>query len=133
MSGSWEYRTYRVEWQVQSVEVDQYDQNPRIYATASFPSREEADAHRREIAQPHAYVSGRWVPYDAPHSYVDCYVRYVEVRVDLDARIAPLEAALSAERKKVEILRKALDELGTSRVRDHVAMGKANLLLKSIV
>ena len=49
------------------------------------------------------------------------------------ARAEAAEASLSAEREKVEILRKALDELGTSRVRDHVAMGKANLLLKSIV
>lgn len=72
------YKTYRQEWRVNSVEVDHYDCNPRVYATAAFPTREEAEAHRLAIAKPHQFVEGRWVPNDAPHSYVDCYVQYTE-------------------------------------------------------
>lgn len=75
-----EYRTYRVEWQVQSVTVDQYDQNPVIYARKSFATKSEAEEYRKQIAKPHQYTS-RWVPNDATHSYVDCYIRRVEVFV----------------------------------------------------
>jgi hypothetical protein len=75
------YKTYRQEWRVNCVEVDQYDRNPQTYASASFPTREEAEAYRETIAAPHKYVVGRWVPNDATHSYVDVYVQRTEVLV----------------------------------------------------
>lgn len=95
----WEYTRKRIEWRVQSVEVDQYDQNPVAYATAVFPTQELAAAHRERIAKPHEWVEGRWAPNDAPHSYVDCYVTRAEVPVD-DAELASLRAELEQLRRE---------------------------------
>lgn len=71
---NWEIRTYRVEWLAECGMVDQYGQNFQPYDTVVRPSQEAAEIALREIAHPHPYVSDRWVPNDAPHSYVEARV-----------------------------------------------------------
>lgn len=86
-------KTYRVEWQVQRGEIDQYGQNFKAYAVDSFPTREEAAAFLPTVAHEQGHVIGRWIPNDAPHGYCEAQIVYREVPV-----IRPTAPAADVER-----------------------------------
>jgi hypothetical protein len=76
-----QYKTYRVEWQVQCGEVDQYGQTFKAYKTYPFPTREAALAYLPQVANKAVLGGGfeRWTPKDAPHGYCEAQVVYREV------------------------------------------------------
>ena len=79
MKTGFSHKLYRCEWVAYIDEVDQYGQSHRPYWEDAHPTREAALASLERVSKPHEYVSGRRVPRKAPHSYMECGVRYREV------------------------------------------------------
>ena len=75
------FKTYRCEWQIQFITVDQYEQVTGVYRTIPFPTLEEATAARPEYAEPHQWVKSRWVPKDRTSDYQEVEINYKEVLV----------------------------------------------------
>jgi hypothetical protein len=71
------YRTFRVEWVVKIVLVDQYGKEdvfqPPFYESV-HPTREDAVAELERVTRPHQYIKGRRVSNMISHEYHDCYV-----------------------------------------------------------
>jgi hypothetical protein len=78
---NFQHKTYRVEWQVQCGEVDQYGQNFKSYRTDPFPTREEALAFLPQVATLHERLE-RWIPRDSRHGYCEAQVVYREVEAN---------------------------------------------------
>jgi hypothetical protein len=77
------FKTYRCEWRVCWINVDQYGQEVDEYKFEPFPTREEALNYRALVAHEHQYVKERWIPNDATNDYQECVVRYREVQVQV--------------------------------------------------
>jgi hypothetical protein len=92
---AFQHKTYRVEWQVQRGEVDQYGLNFKAYATDPFPTREEAAAFLPTVANKLERLD-RWIPKDAPHGYCEARIIYREVEVQ-SRPAAPLPPDLPRE------------------------------------
>lgn len=79
MSAPFVYKTYRCVWSTECYTVDQYGMRDaqKPYYVRDCPTREEALNHLGGVAH---YVDppGRWVPDEAPHSYVEAGVIYHE-------------------------------------------------------
>jgi hypothetical protein len=60
--------------------VDQYELNFIPYKMYPLPTREKAQAYL-PLAYEHEFVKGRWIPKNAPHSYCEARILYVEVEV----------------------------------------------------
>lgn len=80
-------KIYRCQWMVEVVIIDQYEEEqrsePKPYSVA-FKTREEAEAHRDEITEPHPYSPGRRILKDRTlvnHSYYRIGVNYREVEM----------------------------------------------------
>ena len=79
------YKTYRCEWQLQTVNVDQYGQTMSVESYISYPTRAEAEAAREVYAVPNRHAM-RWHPKDAAgkavndYQQVDIVYREVEVK-----------------------------------------------------
>lgn len=81
MLTTWEHKTYRIEWCVMHVEVDQYGIEQGTLDTFPFATKGEAERFRPEVAEQHKYVKGRWIPKDAKHTYVETIIRRRETLV----------------------------------------------------
>jgi hypothetical protein len=78
---NWSFITYRVEWCVEIVEVDQYEKEMSTLYVKPFPTKEEAEKHISEITTPDKYVEGRLIWKNAANSYHNCRIRRREVKV----------------------------------------------------
>jgi hypothetical protein len=76
-----QFKTYRVEWQVQLGDVDQYGQNFTPYEVYPFPTREEAKAFLPEVAVEHSHVKERYVPKKGNNGYREARISYKEVEI----------------------------------------------------
>lgn len=73
-----QHKTYRCEWQLVHGSIDQYGNNFEAYETAIFPTKVDAEAARGTSATKNKF-NGLWIPNNAPHSYCETQIRYVEV------------------------------------------------------
>lgn len=72
-------KTYRCVWATECYETDDHGRRyGRTLYTKDWPTRDEALTDLRRVAHPHEHVRGRWVPNEAPHTYVDAGVSYYE-------------------------------------------------------
>ena len=75
------YKTYRCEWQLQFITVDQYGKTMRVDRVIPFATYDEAKEARPNYAVEHKYVKERWIPKDATNDYQEVEISYREVEV----------------------------------------------------
>jgi hypothetical protein len=74
------YKTYRCEWQIQFINVDQYGYHTGVYKYIPFPTRDEAWDHMPQVAVKNEYTL-QWHPKDEPSTYKVVSVVYKEVEI----------------------------------------------------
>jgi hypothetical protein len=77
----WIFKTYRVEWLVQNICVDQYGSKVSVESSVPFPTQDAALTYRNKAAHQHKYIKERWIPNDPAHDYLECIIQYKEVLV----------------------------------------------------
>lgn len=87
MSGEFQTKCYRVEWQICIQQLDQYNMPMEEAVIDSFPTRDEAIANLPVYGVPkRLQFIERWIPKDATHGYQRLVVRYNEVLLEHPVR-----------------------------------------------
>lgn len=76
------FKTYRCEWLVKYIGIDQYGEEIYCYKTHAFTSYDEAKANLPLLAVEHEFVKSRWIPKDdLKTEYKQAVIGYREVEV----------------------------------------------------